>query len=390
MTGSAAGINPAMLRWARERAGYASIADVADRLKWPAEDIAAWESGERTPTWAQFQHLARDLYHRPTGLFFFPEPPEEAAPTDLFPNLPKSLLNYLEPDTRLALREAKARQLDIEELVELNGTDSRQIIRDLKDSAKFDIAGELATAVRDYLNITPAKQFSWRSDAEALDAWRDAIQSVGVWVFQRSFRQMEIAGFCLYDDRHPLVYLNDGQPEARQIFTLFLELAYLLFGFSHLRMSAVDYRQERLLEHNQDITVACNRFAGDLLVPDEQFLQSAAETGVAGDIRNNLTALSQKYHVSRAVMRQKYLNHGLTVPHSDHEASGKRLLLEQDSDGGYYADRGRRLGVMYAELALRGYYQGEYDADKLAEYLDISVSDIDGLENWLSRRPSSQ
>lgn len=384
MTGLATGINPAMLRWARERAGYASIADVAGRVKWPAEDIAAWESGERSPTWEQFQHLARDLYHRPTALFFFPEPPEESAPTDLFPSLPKGLLNDLEPDTRLALRQAKARRLDIEELAELNGTGSGQIIRDLKDGAKLDTVVELATAARKYLNITLASQFSWRTDAEALDAWRDALQSAGVWVFQRSFRQMEIAGFCLYDDRHPLVYLNDGQPEARQIFTLFLELAYLLFGFSHLRMSAADW----LPEHDQVVAAACNRFAGDLLVPDEQFPQSVADAGAAGVAANNLTALSKQYHVSRAVIRHKYLNHGLTIPRSGPGTTGERPALEQDSDGGYYANRGRRLGTMYVELAFRGYHRELYDADKLAEYLDIRVSDIDGLENWLSKRLS--
>ena len=267
MTGLATGINPAMLRWAREHAGYASISDVARRVNLPAAEIAAWEAGEKAPTWEQFQHLARDLYHRPTALFFFPEPPEEAAPKDLFPSLPKALLDDLEPDTRLALREAKARQLDIAELAELHGTASRQIIRDLKHSAKFDAAGELATAARNYLNVTPARQFSWRSDAEALDSWRETLQSAGVWVFQRAFRQMEIAGFCLYDETHPLVYLNDGQPEARQIFTLVLELAYLLFGYSHMRMPAAGYGQERLLEHDLTIAAACNRFASDFLVP---------------------------------------------------------------------------------------------------------------------------
>ena len=65
-------------------------------------------------------------------------------------------------------------------------------------------------------------------------------------------------------------------------------------------------------------------------------------------------------------------------------------MPEQDSDNGNYSNQGRRLGAMYIELALRGYYQGEYDADKLAEYLDVKVSDIDELEYWLSTRPSSR
>ena len=52
----ATGINPAMLRWAREQAGY-SVEEAASRMKRDPAEISAWESGEEFPTWRQFERL---------------------------------------------------------------------------------------------------------------------------------------------------------------------------------------------------------------------------------------------------------------------------------------------------------------------------------------------
>ena len=229
----ATGINPAMLRWAREQAGY-SVEEAASRMKRDPAEISAWESGEEFPTWRQFERLTRNLYHRPTALFFFWEPPEEDSPTAELRRLPENLLDDLEPDTWLAIRQAKARQLDLADLVAYDEPGTRQIIRDLSGNARPETVDELAAETRRYLNIAPDEQFEWISDDHALNNWRDAIQSVGVWVFKRSFRQRDVAGFCLDGELDPLVYLNNSQPKVRQIFTLFHELTHLLFGFNHL------------------------------------------------------------------------------------------------------------------------------------------------------------
>ena len=106
MAQTVAGINPEVLRWARETAGY-TVADVASALKKAPEVVAAWESGERSPTYVQLETLAYRLYKRPLALFFFPEVPEEDQPSQSFRTLPSEELEALFPDTRLALREAQ-------------------------------------------------------------------------------------------------------------------------------------------------------------------------------------------------------------------------------------------------------------------------------------------
>ena len=206
MADRATGINPEMLRWAREQAGYATVEAVAARLKRPAADIEAWESGAKYPTWRQFERMAREIYHRPTALFFLPSPPDERAPSAEFRRLPESALDDLEPDTWLAVRQARARQLDLEELAHFDDSQERLIIRDLADGAGPDGADSLAKDARDYLGVTLDEQFSWRSEDAALDNWREAVQSVGIWVFKRHFRQKDVAGFCLNGDHKPIVY----------------------------------------------------------------------------------------------------------------------------------------------------------------------------------------
>ena len=69
------GINPDILKWARERSGY-TVEAIAAFLKKDASIVNGWESGERAPTYVQLETLA-DKYKRPVAIFFFPEPPEE-------------------------------------------------------------------------------------------------------------------------------------------------------------------------------------------------------------------------------------------------------------------------------------------------------------------------
>ncbi|WP_346661490.1 helix-turn-helix transcriptional regulator [uncultured Methanobrevibacter sp.] len=63
-------VNPAMIRWAREDAGY-SLEELPDYL----EDAEKWETGEKTPTWADLRKLAKK-YKRPSFFYFLSEPPK--------------------------------------------------------------------------------------------------------------------------------------------------------------------------------------------------------------------------------------------------------------------------------------------------------------------------
>ena len=243
---------------------------------------------------------------------------------------------------------------------------------------------------RRYLNISLDEQFAWRSLDDALDGWRDAVQSAGVWVFKRHFKQGDVAGFCLYDAQHPLVYLNNSQSKARQIFTLFHEMAHLLFEFNYLERSDIGHYVNSLNGQDREIEIACNRFAGEFLVPTTHFQTFAAPVVRSGITDDVLTLLARTYGVSREVALRKCLNQDWIDQnfYDEKVQEWKGQVSERIESGGgnYYSNQGTYLGAKYTTLAFRGFYQGAYDVDQLSEYLDVKASNIGGIESWLNQR----
>ncbi len=75
-------VNPALLRWARERAAL-PLGKLVKRFP-PYE---RWEQGTAQPTLKQLEHLAQAL-HVPIGYLFLNEPPEEPLPIPDFRTMP--------------------------------------------------------------------------------------------------------------------------------------------------------------------------------------------------------------------------------------------------------------------------------------------------------------
>lgn len=382
----ATGINPAILRWARERSGY-SLAHVAQRMGKTTDQVAEWEDGAAHPTWRQFERLARDLYRRPTALFFFPEPPDEPPAIAEFRRQPADVLSDLEPDTLYAVRLARARRFDLDELAQYADPGGKDILATLGGKTRPNDAASLAVEARSFIGVSLDEQVAWPSAEVALDQWRDAVQACGVWVFKRSFKQEDIAGFSLSSPKHPLIYLNNGQAKTRQIFTLFHELAHLLFGSGHLGRTDPEHYVEILHGEDKAIETACNIFAGEFLVPDQDFRRHAPP-GVPDE--ETVASLAAHYSVSREVILLDYRQRQWI----DEQVYNNRLAelrasyprASSSGGGNYYATQGTYLGAKYVTLAFNGYYQGHYDQGQLSEYLGVKATSVSGLENWLDSK----
>ena len=68
------GVEPGLLRWARERSGRES-----DYLHKRFPQLDAWERGSALPTFRQLEAFARATY-TPIGYLFLQEPPDESLP----------------------------------------------------------------------------------------------------------------------------------------------------------------------------------------------------------------------------------------------------------------------------------------------------------------------
>jgi hypothetical protein len=56
--------------------------------------------------------------------------------------------------------------------------------------------------------------------------------------------------------------------------------------------------------------------------------------------------------------------------------------------GNYYATQASYLGEKYLSLAFSSYYKGRISVDQLADYLNVSVKNIPGLEQFVLQKTS--
>ncbi|MEO8007785.1 MAG: ImmA/IrrE family metallo-endopeptidase [Betaproteobacteria bacterium] len=383
MTTPVAGIQPSVLRWARESQGY-SIHDVAQHLKREPAEIAAWEAGTDAPTYAQLEDLAYKLYKRPLAVFFLPGPPVEPSVKKEFRSLPEFELDQLAADTRYQIRIAHAYQISLRELNEGVNPAARKIFKDvrLSDTASVD---KSADSIRSYLGITLKAQSAWKTNDDALKFWRNAVEEAGIFVFKHSFKQKSISGFCLVDDEFPVIYLNNSTAKTRQIFSLFHELAHLL-----LSVNAISKFDRAYIEHlppkEKRIEQFCNALAAEFLIPSDDFSAQLRLVRQTND--QTIAALALRYHVSREAVLRRMLDRGLVEP-AYYEAKAKQWAeeFEGSSEGGdYYATQSIYLGDRYLRLVFGKHYQGRLSLEQVADYLGVRTKSVAGLEAIMLRK----
>jgi Zn-dependent peptidase ImmA (M78 family) len=376
------GINPAVLFWARERAGR-SIADVARALKRNPDEVRAWEEGYDSPTYAQLELLAYKLYKRPLALFFFPAPPSESDPRHAFRTLPDFEIDELSPTTRFRIREAQSLQLSLKELTGGSNPADRLIFRDIV-CGPTSPTDRVASDVRSYLGVTIEQQTTaWHSTDDAQKAWRLSLEDTGVFVFKEAFRQDDVSGFCLYDSQFPVIYVNNSVPLTRQVFTYFHELGHILLTTSGVTKQDDSYIGA-LAGVDRQIEVFCNRFAAGVLLPVEVL------TRRHGNPHDDqfISSLAADFKVSREMVLRRFLDHGQVgsdfyekkAEQWRREAKKSRNRRREKSGGDYYRTHATYLGTRYMQLAFRRYYEGAITIEELALHLNVNPRSVPGLE----------
>ncbi|MDE0301944.1 MAG: XRE family transcriptional regulator [Gammaproteobacteria bacterium] len=368
-------ITPEVLVWARERAGM-TLEDARLRFR----DIAAWESGESSPTYCQLEKLG-EAFQIPIAVFFFPEPPDVPPIRESFRTLPDAQFEQLPPAILALLRKAKVFQMNLSELSDGRNPAERLILRDLRFTSRTDVVS-MARRVRKYLRVSLDEQTGWLDAETAVDAWRSVLEDCGVAVFKDTFHNDNYSGFSLYDETFPIIYVNNSA-KTRQTFTLFHEVAHLLFHTSGI-VSLSEMSEEGIPMSSQQTEIICNRFAAEFLLPGERFEQEIRDRAA-----NERTAeyLAGKYHVSREVIFRRFLDQGL-ITKSQYDSAQKKWARQwrHKSGGNYYWTKVAYLGARYIGLAFSKYHQNRISEPELADYLDVKVSNLPKLEDYFFRK----
>ena len=367
-------VNPKLITWARDRAGL-TVAEAAQKFA----HIAAWEAGTSSPTYPQLERLA-DEFKLPVAAFFFPEPPTLPPIRKSFRTLPDAEFDEIPRQVRFLLRKGKALQINLVELTQGRNPAARLITRDLVFPDDISIP-RMAARVREYLSITLAEQYQWADDDTALKIWRSTLQRNGVFVFKDAFRVDTYSGFSLYDDEFPIIYVNNSSTKTRQTFTLFHELAHLLFHTSGIDTLDDSYIP-RLPDEQRRIEILCNRFAAEFLVPEAAFNEAMASRD---HTERTAEQVAERFHVSREVIYRKFLDR-VWIDEAEYTRATRIWGSQRTggSGGNWYRTQITYLGREYMDLAFRQYYQNRIDDEQLAEYLDTKPRNVGTLEEYFA------
>ena len=127
-----------------------------------------------------------------------------------------------------------------------------------------------STASQSSYRFTWEDQLEWPSAYTALNTWREAIEGLGILVFQAGGIELEeMRGTGVTHGPLPVIVLNNSDAPHGRIFTLIHEFVHIMLANGGHITSAIEGRRQ---PEDQGLERASNRFAAATLLPAKQFL----------------------------------------------------------------------------------------------------------------------
>jgi len=311
-------VNPEILRWARNEAGY-SLSDAVthagitpprkkkDSPELTAEDrLAAWEEGLDTPSYAQLKGIA-SAYKRPLFTFFLPEPPTKMVTMADYRTLGNRTSPKDTPEFSALRRRLIILHHELRELLREAGSQKLPFIGSMSEDASVK---EFAESIRSVLNAKIEEQAGTGDEKTLLKYLRTSAEDAGIFVIyagnlgshHSKISAEEFRGIAIADELAPMVVVNPNDVDVAKVFTLVHELAHLWLGskaissFNALAQKSADSHREKL----------CNRVAAEFLVPESD-LRDKWEVSEC-DIEQGVKNLGKHFHVSEAVIARRLLD----------------------------------------------------------------------------------
>lgn len=388
-------VNPAVLTWARESAGF-DLAAAAVKLDVDREKLLAWENidGEEAPSIPQLRKLA-ELYRRPLAVLYLPEPPVSFQPMHDFRRLPDLGLRRFSPELTLEIRFAQQRRALALELFE----DAEEKPKDFGLETTINSNPETAAVdIRNALGINHAEQSRWRDHRVAFTAWRSKIEELGVLVFQASkIESEEASGFAYWADVLPFIVVNRKDAYARRVFSMFHELAHLMLRQSGV--SDLDGDGPRA-PTDEKIEVFCNQVAAAALMPRDTFLAepAIATRGVGSHEWDDATvqSLSLIYGVSReAIVRRLLTLNRTTEAFYVRKRAQYAVEFQQQRQRDREKNAGKPIprnmpretvadyGKPFVRRVIQNYHLDRISLSDVSGYLGVKVRHVSGIEQQL-------
>lgn len=374
-------INPAILLWAREQRGL-PLDVAAERIKVSPQKLAACEQGDEQLSIPQLR-TAADFYRRPMAIFYLKEVPQ--APRIKVPDfrrLPEAADLQFSPELLLQMRRVREKQEAAAKLAEFGPHFDWSFLGMVNPSESTEV---VAAQVRKLLRIGSTDHERWANDYQAFRAWRTALESIGVLVFQvGGISVEEMRGFSLSRNPYPAISVNSKDLPKARIFSLLHEFTHLL-----LNTSGLCNLKDTTSTSVPQIETFCNYVAGSALIQESSLRSSEVVRKHGSNFvwsDGELTKLSNYFNASQHVVLRRLLTLGLTTDrfYQDKCAEWAQRPLPAASAGGA-GETGvekvlRTQGRNYVQLILSALHSEAITAVNVSEYLDMKLKHLSGLE----------
>ena len=383
-------INPRVLKWARETARI-TVEDAAAKISVPVDKLEAWEAGTALPTIRQAQKLA-GKYKRPFALLFLPEPPRDFQPLQDFRTKGSKPLGT---GSVFIVREIQQKQAWISEI---NQEDEeppadfvgRFTINDDPVKIANDILQTLTIDPRNY-NLVPMRE------------WIDKAESAGIFISRTSFINShltldaeEFQGFAIADPHAPFVFINSGDYDAPQLFTLVHEIAHLWIA-----ATGISNHVEPTLREPRDLEPVerfCNEVAAHALIPNVVLESLPSSTFASADEVyrqarrlgiSSFALLVRAFKADRLSLADYRLRKVeadkafLAYVQKEEEKKAKQKAAESSGGPNYYLLQVNRNSRLFTQTVLDAYRQGYIEPIQASSLLNVKVNKFAKLEEQL-------
>lgn len=346
-------VRPALLRWARERAGK-----TVDDLKARFPKLNLWERGESQPTLKQVEGFAKVTY-APVGYLFLSEPPVERIPIPDFRTVNNRHIAHASPNLLEMVYLCQQRQAWYREFARSVRNEPQTFI----GSARLDSSIEAtAESMREALRFDLDARRDCPTWTEALRHFIAQADALGVLVMcsgvvlnnnRRRLDPDEFRGFALADDLAPLVFINGADTKAAQMFTLAHELAHLWLGQSALSDASPSVLPDNAVENWS------NRVAAELLVPLRMLRVECRPDEPLGE---EVSRLARRFKVSTLVILRRIFDAdrlSRTEFRQAYDAELERLgAMPKGGGGDFYLTQAARVSRRFARALVESTLEG--------------------------------
>ena len=373
--------NKEILKWARETI-HISIEQASKQLKIDIEELQNIEDGKIPVSYSNLEKMAK-LYGRPLAIFFFSRIPDEPTPVKQFRTLPDIAFYDFDPNMYKLFRKAIIMQMNVEELKK-----GFSLFKQNHITLDADNISKSCNIVRDLLKIELNTQKKLNDVSKSLEMWRDAFETIGIYVFKDSFQNDSYSGFCIYDDKFPVIYVNNNLSKNRQLFTMFHELCHILFQTSGIDIENDDSINDKIYnKKDKTIEQFCNKFASEFLVPNKDFIeQYNCLKEFTTDIEQICQKLSKLYTVSKEVILRKAIDNkfcssDIYQKFVDKWNSELNSIPKRKPMGNFYNNKFTYLGKNYVSVVLKEYFTHSISSDQASNYLMIKPKNFAEFSN---------